>query len=101
MLESGIGATIIGTAIALWFAHGWYLNERLKLVHRKLDLTLDALEGLRAYLYEIDPQFDDERESSRAFENGESMFSGMDDMEIIRKKEREGRRTLNTSFLSV
>jgi hypothetical protein len=99
MFESGMEKTIILTAIVLWFAHGWYLNERLKHVHDKLDLVLEAFGGLRDYLYEIDPQFNDERESRKAFENDESTFAGMNDMELIRRKMEEGRRTLNTSFV--
>ena len=99
MFENGMEKTIILTAIVLWIAHGWYLNERLKDVHEKLDRTLETLDGLRDYLYETDPQFDDERESRRAFENDESMFAGMNDMELIRKKEKEGKRTLNTPFV--
>lgn len=99
MFESGIEKTIVLTAIVLWFAHGWYLNERLKHVHDKLDLVLEAFGGLRDYLYEIDPQFDDERESRKAFENDESTFAGMNDMELIKRKKQEGRRTLNTSFV--
>ena len=67
-------------------------------MHDKLDRITEAFDGLRQYLYEIDPQFNDERESRRAFENNESMFAGMNDMELIRMKERDGKRTLNTSF---
>lgn len=99
MFESGIEKTIIFTAIALWFAHGWYVNERLRRVHEKMDRILETFDGLRNYLYEIDPQFDDERESHTAFENNDSMFAGMNDMELIRKKEAEGKRTLNTPFI--
>lgn len=98
MFETGIEKTIVTTAIALWFAHGWYLNERLKHVHQKLDRVLEAFDGLRDYLYEIDPQFNDERQSHISFENDESMFAGMNDMELIVKKKRDGKRTLNTPF---
>lgn len=98
MFESSTERTIIISAIVLWFAHGWYLNERLKLVHNKLDRVLETFDGLRDYLYEIDPQFDDERESHQALENGDSMFAGMNDMELIRRKENEGKRTLNTQL---
>ncbi len=100
MFENGIERTIVLTAIGLWFAHGWYLNERLKSVHDKLDRVLDTFNGLREYLYEIDPQFNDERESREAFEKNESIFSGMEDMELLRKKKNEGKRTLNTPFIS-
>lgn len=99
MFESGIEKTIVLTAIALWFAHGWYLNARLKLVHEKLDRVLETFDGLRDYLYEIDPQFDDEREARSAFENNESMYAGMNDMELIRQKKNEGKRTLNTPLI--
>lgn len=91
--------TYIGSvAVALWFAHGWYLNTRLERVHAKLDRVLECFDGLRDYLYEIDPQFDDERESARAFANDESMFAGMNDMELQRRKKASGKRTLNTPF---
>ena len=107
MFDSGVERTVILTGVALWFAHGWYLNERLKSVHAKLDAVLDQFNGLREYLYEIDPQFDDERESRKRFEDHMShpashdMFSGMNDMELIREKEQGGRRALNTPFVSL
>ena len=100
MFESGVERTVVLTGVALWFAHGWYLNERLKAVHTKLDSILEQFNGLREYLYEIDPQFDDERESRAAFENDESMFAGMNDMELVRDKKKAGKRTLNTPFVS-
>lgn len=106
MFDSSVETTVIFTAIALWFAHRWYLNERLKSVHAKLDSVLDEFNGLRKYLYEIDPQFDDERESSQRFEelmsapNSNDMFAGANDMELIREKEKAGKRTLNTPFVS-
>ena len=99
MFENDIEKTIIGTAFALWFAHGWYLNEKLKDVHKKLDRVLECFEGLRNYLYEIDPQFDDERRNRMAFERGESTFAGLEDMKLTRAKESEGKRTLNSSFI--
>ena len=105
MFDSSVERIVILTAIALWFLHGWYLNERLKLVHAKLDSVLDQFNGLREYLYEIDPQFDDERESSDRFEehmsapDSNDIFAGMNDMELIREKEKAGKRTLNTPFV--
>jgi hypothetical protein len=106
MFDSSIEKTVIFTGIALWFAHGWYLNERLKSVHAKLDFILEQFNGLRNYLYEIDPQFDDERESNARFDehmsdsNSNDLFAGMNDMELIRKKQKSGKRTLNTPFVS-
>ena len=105
MFDSTVERTVILTGIALWFAHGWYLNDRLKSVHAKLDAVLDQFNGLREYLYEIDPQFDDERESRQRFEKHMSdsssgnMFAGMDDIELNREKEKAGKRTLDTLFV--
>lgn len=99
MFETGIERTVVLTAIGLWFAHGWYLNEQLRRVHEKLDRVFENFNGLQEYLYEIDPQFDDERQSRKAFEENESMFAGANDMELIRRKEKEGKRTLNTPLV--
>ena len=98
-----IESTIIVTAIALWFAHGWYLNTRLERVHAKLDRMLECFDGLRQYLYEIDPQFDEERRLFAELEEsirqpGSMSFAGMNHMELIRKKEQSGERTLQTPF---
>lgn len=41
LFDGDIEKTIVATAVVAWFAHGWYLNERLKLVHEKLDLVLE------------------------------------------------------------
>lgn len=98
MFESDVEKMIIVTAIFLWLGFGWYLNYRLENVHHKLDRILNSFDGLRNYLYEIDPQFDDERFNRIAFENEDSMFAGMNEMELLRKKVQEGKRTLNTSF---
>ncbi|MBK9162233.1 MAG: hypothetical protein IPM27_12030 [Nitrosomonadales bacterium] len=105
MFESGIEKTIVITAIVLWFAHGWYLNTRLLDVHKKLDKVLDEFNGLRLYLYEIDPQFDDEREALQRFldehnadSNFGAAFAAMDDIELNRRKEEQGKRTLSTRF---
>jgi hypothetical protein len=106
MFDNSLERTVVLTAIALWFAHGWYLNERLKSVHAKLDSVLVQFDGLREYLYEIDPQFDDERESSDRFEehmsaqDSNDMFAGMNNMKLIRDKQKAGKRTLNTPFVS-
>jgi hypothetical protein len=99
MFDSDIERTVIGTAIGLWFAHGWYLNLRLQKVHDKLDLVLESFNGLRDYLYEIDPQFDDERVNREAFESGAHTFAGMDDHDLLKRKSELGQRTLSTSFL--
>ncbi len=106
MFDSSVEIIVILTVIALWFAHDWYLNERLKSVHAKLDCVLEQFDGLQEYLYEIDPQFDDERESSERFNehmsapDSNDMFAGMDDMELIREKKMAGKRTVDTFFVS-
>lgn len=102
MFDTDIEKTIVITAIALWFAHGWYLNTRLTKVHEKLDQILDKFNGLRNYLYEIDPQFDDERqllhELDESIEKKTFTLSGMEHMELSKRKEKEGRRTLDSTF---
>lgn len=102
MFESSVERIVIGAAILLWFAHGWYLNTRLERVHAKLDAVLENFDGLRRYLYEIDPQFDDEREAASIFEASlgkpEISFSGLDAFQLEQQKRERGQRTLDTSF---
>lgn len=104
MFESSVERAVIVTGIILWFVYGWYLNERLRSVYAKLDSVLDQLDGLRNYLYEIDRQFDNERESLVRYEkhlsdkSGGEMFSGQEHLELIRDKEAAGKRTLHTHF---
>lgn len=89
---------IILLLLGLVIAQGAYLGIRLKRAHQKIDRLLSAFEGLREYLYEIDPQFDDERKSSQDFEYNESVFAGSTDTALQRRKKQQGRRTLNTPF---
>lgn len=102
MFESSIEKTVIGAAVLLWFAHGWYLNTRLERVHAKLDAVLEDFGGLRKYLYEIDPQFDDEREAASIFEASLDKpgvsFTGSDALQIEQRKRVRGLRTLDTPF---
>lgn len=99
----GIEKFIVITAVVLWFAQGWYLNEKLKAVHAKLDTLTEAFDGLRDYLYENDRQFDDERQLLAEF-GGEGdeiarAFAGKGHFDLIKEKERQGRRTLSTPFV--
>lgn len=102
MFGSDIEKTIVGTAVVLWFAHGWYLNTRLERVHAKLDAVLEDFGGLRKYLYEIDPQFDDEREAASTFEASLDKpgvsFAGLDALQLEQRKRERGLRTLDTPF---
>lgn len=102
MFDSGVEKTIVIAAVVLWFAHGWYLNNRLLRVHEKLGQVLEQFNGLRNYLYEIDPQFDDERETGKLLDDSKDDLAGgfaaMDDCFLIRQKEQQGKRTLNTRF---
>jgi hypothetical protein len=52
-------------------------------------------------LYEIDPQFDDERRTREAFLTSEHVLAGADDSDLLRRKREEGRRTLSTPFYEV
>ena len=89
----------IGIAVALWFAMGTYLNMQLKQVNARIDLVLEDLDGLRAYLYEIDPQFDEERRLlTDLFSETGSAFSGMHHSELTTEKKEGGYRTLNSTF---
>lgn len=102
MFDWGLERTIIGTAVALWFAHGWYLNDRLRRVHVKLDKVLENFDGLREYLYEIDPQFDDEREIldelHESLQKKSLTFAGINHAELTKAKKEQGKRTLSSPF---
>jgi formiminotetrahydrofolate cyclodeaminase len=71
-------------------------------VHKKLDFVSSQFDGLRDYLYEIDPQFDEERqlwnELNDAVDNDEPSFSVMAHIELTQRKENQGRRTLSSGF---
>jgi len=91
-------STIIAAAIALWIAQGWYLNTRLERVHERLNVILEQFDGLREYLYEIDPQFDDERQLLDEFQRSlkaepSFSFAGMHHTELIEEKKQRGKRT--------
>jgi hypothetical protein len=97
MLETHLDRMIVWTAVVLWFAISTYLNVKLERVHAKLDDVLEQFNGLRDCLYEIDPQFDDERRSNQELADGK-LFAGWNDMELLKRKKSEGKRTLATPF---
>lgn len=90
-------ATFIALIVIGLCAVIWNINDRLRSANRKLDLVLEQFDGLRQYLYEIDPQFDDERRADARLD-GDDVFAGADCLQIERDKEASGRRTLNTPF---
>lgn len=98
MLNAPAELLISLSFLVLLAAYVIYLGLRLNSVHRKLDRLLSAFNGLREYLYEIDPQFNDERKSQQDFEYNESIFAGTTDTALQRRKKQQGRRTLNTPF---
>jgi len=104
ILSNDIVKAVVLCSVALWFAIGWYFNDKIAGIHKRFDNIEKYLDGLREYLYEIDPQFDDERASSQRFEKsletGQDIFAGMHDMELLDDKKAAGKRTLNTSFHS-
>jgi len=85
---------------AIFFVlHGLAIEKRLKNMQRQLDLVLSNFDGLRNYLYEIDPQFDDERHSDNDLADIDANpMAAYDDLQLLQRKESAGRRTLNTRF---
>lgn len=98
MLSATDPWTIAGVAVALWFAIGTYQNVGLDKIHRRLDRLFEELNGLREYLYEIDPQFDEERALLADLMAERGLFAGLHHMDLIKRKKAEGKRTLNTPF---
>jgi hypothetical protein len=74
------------------------VSSKLDRVQQQLDLVLSNLDGLREYLYEIDPQFADERASDKELEDGSNMFAAYDDFKLLEEKKARGKRTLSTPF---
>ncbi len=90
----------VWTAVVLFFALGWYMNLQLAKLHAKFDHIQELFNGLRDYLYEIDPQFDEERQTLESFLSGSGgMLAGATHNDLMREKKESGRRTLNTGFL--
>lgn len=89
------------TAVVLFFALGWYMNLQLAKLHARFDHVQELFDGLREYLYEIDPQFDEERQALDSFLSGSGgTWAGAIHNDLMKEKETSGRRTLNTSFLN-
>lgn len=79
-----------------------FLREKLAKVDHKLDVVLDRFEGLRLYLYEIDPQFEDERASNeRVWAEDAHPLDMAEDAALMTRKKEEGRRMLTSPFESM
>jgi hypothetical protein len=98
MFESGIERAVVVAVVTLGLALGWYLKVKLESVLRKLDRVLATFEGLRKYLYEIDPQFDDERHLLEHLASRTALDTGAGHMDLMERKKAHSRRTLNTSL---
>ena len=98
MFDSDTEKAVIAVAAILLVALGCYLKVRLDSVHRKLDRTLGAFDGLRKYLYEKDPQFDDERHLLDHLASRTALDGGASHLELVERKKEHSKRTLNTSF---
>jgi hypothetical protein len=81
--------------VVFYVASTW---ERIRKVEKTLDLMLQNFEGLRQYLYEIDPQFEDERQSNVDLDDERNLFAAQNDMELLDRKHADGKRTLDTPF---
>lgn len=84
---------MIWVVALLIVAVGWDINTRIQKLQDRVDKVLEHLGGLRQYLYEIDPQFDDERAA-----NVGDFFADQKWHELLEKKKERGQRTLETPF---
>jgi hypothetical protein len=98
MFDTDVERTVLVAVVTLCLALSWYLKTKLESVLRKLDRILAAFEGLRKYLYEIDPQFDDERHLLEHLASKTALDAGASPLELMEKNKSHSRRTLNTSF---
>jgi hypothetical protein len=95
--------TIIAGMICFFML--WKIIDLAGNIKKDTDRINEQLNNLRKYLYEIDPQFDDERASEERFgmhmqqSDSSDIFAGMDDMELLREKHEKGMRTLHRTFL--
>ena len=109
MFESALERVAVVLFVLAACAHGWSLARRLRRIEEAQAQTLRALDGLRTYLYEIDPQFDDERallarpQPASAGDDDEDpgpSLSGLALLELREEKAAAGRRTLSSNFLA-
>ena len=95
--QSAVSSLLLGGMVFLVF-YTLSLSRQLREADRKIDLLLANFNGLREYLYEIDPQFNDERESNNDMDDESNTMVAFDDMKLLEAKEAAGHRTLNSPF---
>ena len=99
MSETGIIYLLV---VAAWFTLAWQINRRLQILELQLDDRISAIHeqftGLRDYLYEIDPQFDEERALVAEFATGDDAWAGKILHDLKNEKKSAGKRTLETTF---
>ena len=85
----------------VWLSLAWQINRRFQVLEERLDDRVSAIheqfDGLREYLYEIDPQFAEELEAERDLASGD-VWSGSILHQIQHEKTTAGKRTLRTRF---
>ena len=96
-------AGLIFVAIAVvWLGLAWQINRRFQVLEDRLDDRVSAIHeqfaGLRDYLYENDPQFDDERSLEDHSVDGGDAWAGKDLHDLRLEKESRGQRTLSSRF---
>lgn len=93
--------TYVYIGLAVLFVYLVALDAKLNRISDELkkqqQFIHEKFYNLQEYLYEIDPQFEDERQSNRDMEE-ESPMAEFHDSQLIKEKESKGRRTLNTNF---
>lgn len=102
-----VGAIVIAFfAIIAYGIHTKYsLLSRLADTHEELVQKVDALsedlDGLRVYLYEIDPQFDDERRARAIAETVDHFAAEKSYEDLLKRKKEAGMRVLSTRFRTI
>jgi hypothetical protein len=93
----------VGIVALLVLNVGRSVRDLQRQTAKNFDSITEQLDNLRRYLYEIDPQFDDEREcKSRLARAGGDIsfgFAAMEQISLLRSKRESGKRTLDCTFL--
>lgn len=73
------------------------IRQHQKAANATLERIEQELDGLREYLYELDSQFNDEREVAERFQNGD-IYAASDEINLLNAKKAAGKRTLDSRF---